>query len=117
MAEELVGSVAEPAPGTVCGVGDSAVLNVDGKRYAVSRRCRHLRADLAKGHIDNDGCLVCPWHHAVYDPESGRMIVGPQAGFVRVPGLGTAFADADESRATSPRRGDRRHGNVYARSS
>jgi len=91
MAEELVGSAEELGPGSVVGVGGWAVLNVDGRRYAVSRRCRHLRADLAGGEINEDGCLVCPWHHAAYDPGDGRMTVGPQGGFERVPGLGSFF--------------------------
>lgn len=52
VAEQLVGSAKELGPGSVRGVGRWAVLNVDGRRYAVSRRCRHLRADLAGGHID-----------------------------------------------------------------
>lgn len=67
------------------------MLNIDGRRCAVSRRCRHLRADLANGQIDESGCLVCPWHQARYDPATGRMVVGPQAGFERVPGLDAAF--------------------------
>jgi nitrite reductase/ring-hydroxylating ferredoxin subunit len=91
MTEQLVGTAEELGPGTVRGVGNWAVLNVDGQRYAVSRRCRHLRADLANGTIDGDGCLVCPWHQSSYDPTSGRMVIGPQAGFEKVPGLGTAF--------------------------
>ena len=91
MPEQLVGTVEELGPGSVRGIGDWAVLNVNGERYAVSRRCRHLRADLANGKIDEDGCLVCPWHQARYDPTTGRMVVGPQAGFEKVPGLDTAF--------------------------
>jgi len=78
MPEELVGTVDELGPGSVRGIGDWAALNVDGERFAVSRRCRHLRADLGNGQIDDDGCLVCPWHHAWYDPPTGRMVVGPQ---------------------------------------
>src|SRR5438105_3364755 len=91
MPRTLVGSVEELGPGSVRGVGDWAVLNVDGKRYAVSRRCRHLFADLAHGHLDADGCLVCPWHQSAYEPATGRMVVGPQAGFEKVPGLDAAF--------------------------
>ena len=78
MAEQLVGTVEELGPESVRGVGDWAVLNVNGERYAVSRRCRHLRADLANGEIDEDGCLVCPWHQSRYEPTTGRMVVGPQ---------------------------------------
>jgi len=82
MPEQFVGIVDELGPGSVRGIGDWAVLNVNGERYAVSRRCRHLRADLANGKIDEDGCLVCPWHQSRYDPATGRMVVGPQAGEV-----------------------------------
>ena len=91
MPEELVGTVDELGPGSVRGVGRWAVINLDGERHAVSRRCRHLRADLAHGEIAEDGCLVCPWHQARYDLRTGRMVVGPQAGFEKVPGLDTAF--------------------------
>ena len=91
MPEQLVGTVDELGPGSVRGIGDWAVLNVNGERCAVSRRCRHLRGDLANGKIDEDGCLVCPWHQSRYDATTGRMVVGPQAGFEKVPGLDTAF--------------------------
>ena len=87
MTEELVGTVDERGPGSVRGIGDWAALNVDGERFAVSRRCRHLRADLGNGQIDDDGCLVCPWHHAEYDVGSGVMLRGPQGAFAKVPGL------------------------------
>src|ERR1700676_1283493 len=87
MPEQRVGSVADLGPGSVAGAGPWVVLNVDGERLALSRRCRHLRADLANGSIDEEGRLVYPWHHARYDPHNGRMLVGPQGNFARVPGL------------------------------
>jgi nitrite reductase/ring-hydroxylating ferredoxin subunit len=59
--------------------------------FAVSRRCRHLRADLAGGSIDADGCLVCPWHQAKYDVRTGRMTRGPQGVFAKIPGLSASF--------------------------
>lgn len=49
----------------------------------VTRRCRHLGADLANGSIDADGCLVCPWHQSKYDVRTGRMVRGPQGIFAR----------------------------------
>lgn len=91
MSETRVGSAGELGPGSVTGAGSWAVVNVDGTRYAVSRRCRHLRADLAEGSIDADGCLVCPWHHSAYDVKTGRMVVGPQGAFAKIPGLGAFF--------------------------
>lgn len=80
-----------PAPGQVKGVGPWAVGNVDGDLFAVSRRCRHLGADLAKGSIDSNGCLVCPWHGARYDVKTGEMVRGPQGIFAKIPGLSEAF--------------------------
>src|SRR3954469_1029452 len=91
MAEESVGSVSEFTPGTIKGVGRYAVGNVNGKYFAVTRHCRHLRADLAGGSIDEKGCLVCPWHQSAYDVDSGRMVRGPQGVFAKIPGLGASF--------------------------
>ena len=81
---------ADVPAGSVTGVGDYAVGN-NGDYFAVSRRCRHLRADLAEGSIDADGCLVCPWHQAKYDVTTGQMTRGPQGVFAKVPGLGAFF--------------------------
>ena len=92
MAKELlVGPTADLPPGRIVGVGGYAVGNATGTLFAVSRHCRHLRADLAGGSIDDDGCLVCPWHGAKYDVDSGRMVRGPQGVFAKVPGLDAAY--------------------------
>ena len=60
-----------------------------GQVTAVSSRCRHQLADLSKGTLDKDGCLVCPWHGSKYDLDSGEMVEGPK-GFLtyvgRTPG-------------------------------
>ena len=77
-------------PGTVTGMADYAVGN-NGEYFAVGRKCRHLRADLAEGSIDAEGCLVCPWHQSAYDVSNGRMVRGPQGVFAKVPGLGASF--------------------------
>src|SRR5882757_7131910 len=115
MPEQLVGTVDELGPGSVRGIGDWAVLNVNGERHAVSRRCRHLRADLANGKIDEDGCLVCPWHQSRYDATTGRMVVGPQAGFEKVPGLDTAFIQLTKLWPLRRAEVVERDGNVYVR--
>ena len=86
-----VASVSDLPPGTVVGEGRYAVGNAAGDYFAVTRRCRHLRADLAGGSIDADGCLVCPWHQSKYDVSTGRMVRGPQGVFAKIPGLGAAF--------------------------
>lgn len=82
--------VADVPPGTVTGSGDYAVGN-NGDYFAVGRRCRHLRADLAGGSIDADGCLVCPWHQSTYDVGTGQMTRGPQGAYAKIPGLGAAL--------------------------
>ena len=76
--------------GTVTGVEEYAVGN-NGEYFAVGRTCRHLRADLAGGSVDADGCLVCPWHGSKYDVSTGQMVLGPQGIFARIPGLGASF--------------------------
>lgn len=85
----------EPAsdltPGRVVGVDHWALGNAAGEPFAVSRRCRHLGADLAGGSIDGKGCLVCPWHASKYDTSTGRMVRGPQGVFAKIPGLGAVF--------------------------
>jgi nitrite reductase/ring-hydroxylating ferredoxin subunit len=77
-------------PGHVTGV-DSYAVGDNGRYFAVGRKCRHLRADLAEGSIDGDGCLVCPWHAAKYDVTTGRMVRGPQGAFAKVPGLDAGY--------------------------
>ena len=88
--EVRVGPASELASGRVVGAGRYAVGNAAGNLFAVGRRCRHLRADLAGGSIDEDGCLVCPWHGSKYDVGTGRMVRGPQGIFAKLPGLGPA---------------------------
>jgi nitrite reductase/ring-hydroxylating ferredoxin subunit len=90
-AEVEVGPITDLTPGTVMGAGRYAVGNSQGELFAVTRRCRHLYADLAGGSIDSDGCLVCPWHGSKYDVKTGHMVRGPQGIFARIPGLGIAY--------------------------
>ena len=79
-------------PGSVGRAGAWTVVRKrDGQVRAVSSRCRHQLADLSKGTVDKDGCLVCPWHQSAYDVGTGRMTRGPQGVFAKVPGLGAAF--------------------------
>ncbi|MDX1659353.1 MAG: Rieske 2Fe-2S domain-containing protein [Nitriliruptorales bacterium] len=85
-----VGPVADLPKGTVVGADRYAVGN-NGDRFAVTRKCRHLGADLADGSIDDDGCLVCPWHGSKYEVSTGRMVRGPQGFYSKVPGLGLFF--------------------------
>jgi nitrite reductase/ring-hydroxylating ferredoxin subunit len=59
-------------------IGQWVVGRSKGEDFAVSRRCRHQLADLSKGTVDADGCLVCPWHQSRYDVRTGDMVDGPR---------------------------------------
>jgi nitrite reductase/ring-hydroxylating ferredoxin subunit len=98
--------------GRVAAIDDFAVGN-NGDYFAVSRRCRHLGADLAEGSIDVDGCLVCPWHQAKYDVDTGLMTRGPQGIFAKIPGLGSAFMILTRIRPLSRRKVQRRNDRLY----
>jgi nitrite reductase/ring-hydroxylating ferredoxin subunit len=66
-------------PGTVGRAGPWTVAHRrDGSVRAVSSRCRHQLADLSKGSVDKNGCLVCPWHGSRYDLDTGEMVEGPK---------------------------------------
>lgn len=82
-------AVVEKTPHGALAVGLSA-----GKPFAVSNRCRHLFASLGKGHVTDDGCLQCPWHAALYDVGTGKMVRGPQGAFKLVAGAVKATAGA-----------------------
>ena len=69
---------ADLPPGAVARAGSWTVANRGGDLRAVSSRCRHPLADLSKGSLDKDGCLVCPWHGSRYDLDSGEMVAGPK---------------------------------------
>lgn len=113
MAEDTrVASAEDLPPGSIVGAGQWAVGNAEGTYFAVSRRCRHLRADLANGTIDDEGCLVCPWHGARYDVASGQMITGPQGAFAKVPGLGGELPAPHSGRPTPDRDGERSGGHA-----
>lgn len=101
-------------PGAVRRAGEWTVANRGGDLRAVSSRCRHQLADLSKGSLDADGCLVCPWHGSRYDLDSGAMVRGPR-GFLtyvgRTPGY-TQLVQAVGAVARLRRRPVRRRGDV-----
>lgn len=91
MTEIRVAAAKDITPRSVQGAGKYAVGRTATDLFAVTRRCRHLGADLANGTVTENGCLVCPWHQSVYDVTTGRMIKGPQGVFAKIPGLGLLF--------------------------
>jgi 3-phenylpropionate/trans-cinnamate dioxygenase ferredoxin component len=68
-------------------IGRLAVGIADGEPFAVSPVCRHLRGNLAKGRVAEDGCLECPLHAARFDVHTGEMTRGPQGAFRPVAGV------------------------------
>lgn len=50
-----------------------AVFNYEGKLYGIEADCRHMRASLATGKIEN-GILTCKWHSWKYRLDSGECI-------------------------------------------
>lgn len=85
-----VGPADELTPGGVTRAGKYAVGN-NGAYFAVTRNCRHLGGNLDEGSIDAGGCLVCPWHAAKYDVQTGQMVRGPQGVFAKIPGQSALF--------------------------
>jgi nitrite reductase/ring-hydroxylating ferredoxin subunit len=82
-------AVVEDTPHRALAVGMTA-----GKPFAVSNRCRHLFASLGTGRVTGDGRLECPWHHALYDVGSGKMVRGPQGAFKPLAGAVKATTGA-----------------------
>jgi nitrite reductase/ring-hydroxylating ferredoxin subunit len=105
---------ADLPPGAVRRAGQWTVVNRDGDLRAVSSRCRHQLADLSKGTLDKNGCLVCPWHGSRFDLDSGEMVEGPK-GFLWYVGKTPGYTQlvhaygrfAALRRRTAVREGDR----------
>lgn len=83
-------------PGAVRRADNGTVANSGGDVRAVSARCRHQLADLSKGSIGPDGCLVCPWHGSRYDLSSGQMIADPR-GFLGYHGPSPGYSGLVQS--------------------
>jgi 3-phenylpropionate/trans-cinnamate dioxygenase ferredoxin subunit len=58
---------------------DVLVVNVGGNFYALGRYCTHLHGDLSRGKLEGN-TITCPRHHAQFDIASGRCLVGPKIG-------------------------------------
>jgi NADPH-dependent 2,4-dienoyl-CoA reductase/sulfur reductase-like enzyme/nitrite reductase/ring-hydroxylating ferredoxin subunit len=78
--EEIVAKTDELADGQMkeVKVRDRSVLllRVDGEFKAYVAECPHHGAPLAEG-VLHEGHVRCPWHQAVFDARSGRLIEPP----------------------------------------
>lgn len=54
------------------------LANVEGRFYALSDVCGHLRAPLSRGRLDGHS-VECPLHFARFDVRTGALIDGPVA--------------------------------------
>ncbi|MCW2713359.1 MAG: iron-sulfur protein [Frankiales bacterium] len=49
----------------------------DGAVHAMGAVCSHFGAPLDEGEVDDDGCLVCPWHQSRFRLHDGSVARGP----------------------------------------
>ncbi len=50
-----------------------AVFNDNGELFGIESDCKHMRASLATGGVE-DGVLTCKWHHWRYDLRTGDCL-------------------------------------------
>lgn len=48
-----------------------AILNDNGKFFAVENECKHVGGPLGEGTCQ-DGIVMCPWHQWTYDLKTGK---------------------------------------------
>jgi nitrite reductase/ring-hydroxylating ferredoxin subunit len=53
------------------------VSNVNGKYYAMDKRCGHMNALLSMGNLSNDNLVTCPFHGARFDVTNGKKVKQP----------------------------------------
>jgi 3-phenylpropionate/trans-cinnamate dioxygenase ferredoxin component len=72
-----IGKTSDVANGTMKGVKaggkDILIANVEGKYYAASGRCPHMKGDLSKGKL-NGTIVTCPIHGSQFDLINGKVI-------------------------------------------
>jgi nitrite reductase/ring-hydroxylating ferredoxin subunit len=55
-----------------------ALFNIDGAFHAIDNNCTHVGGPLCEGELDG-GEVTCPWHGAVFDVTTGKVIGPPAA--------------------------------------
>ncbi|MEW6052023.1 MAG: Rieske (2Fe-2S) protein [Candidatus Zixiibacteriota bacterium] len=75
-----MGSLSELLPGKVIEkrilAKRVAVFNENGTLYGLESECKHMKASLAKGGVDQ-GILTCNWHGWKYDLRTGECLTQP----------------------------------------
>ena len=55
-----------------------AMVNADGKVYAIDAVCPHQEGPLGEGRLEEGAAVVtCPWHGWQFDMTIGRCLTGP----------------------------------------
>lgn len=56
-------------------IGDQKILliNQEGKIYAVSNACPHLKLPMKTGKINSDCTITCPFHRSSFDLATGEV--------------------------------------------
>ncbi|CAG8636595.1 12905_t:CDS:10, partial [Ambispora leptoticha] len=63
---------------TLGDTGNKVLLSkINGQINATSHKCTHYGAPLAKGVISSDGRIVCPWHAACFNANTGDIEDAP----------------------------------------
>ena len=77
-----VGMTGEIAPGqgkrVEAGGRKIALFNVDGTYYAIDDTCTHRGGPLSEGELAGSE-VTCPWHGAVFDVTTGKVLGPPAA--------------------------------------
>ena len=73
--------------------GSGRTIDVGGKKiavfhsgesyHAIDDACTHAGASLCEGSVEASK-VTCPWHGAVFDLETGKVLSGPDGGAVGV---------------------------------
>ncbi|HVB35551.1 MAG TPA: Rieske (2Fe-2S) protein [Patescibacteria group bacterium] len=61
-----------------------ALVNVDGKFYALNNTCLHRGGPLGQGALAG-GILTCPWHGWQYEVSTGRVTFNPEMSIATYP--------------------------------
>ena len=81
MTKFLVGKVSDLSDGNMthltAGGQEILVANVKGNYYAIGNICNHAGAELHEGILEGKE-LVCPWHGAKWNVQTGDLIWFPQ---------------------------------------
>ncbi|QDT00764.1 Rieske (2Fe-2S) protein [Adhaeretor mobilis] len=69
-----------PGEGGTFHVGERlvAVFNLKGEFFAIDDLCPHMGASLGAGQLDEEGCVMCPWHAWSFNVCDGRWLDNPR---------------------------------------